>query len=287
MASATTSAAKVESPKSAATSATAEPALASASAAPPADFDAIPWENEAIVGAGAARKDTRNPLGENVFLAYAGWHVSLEAAKAWAAELYRTSLRARGVRWVYAVRGPKDPMYKGHEIGTKTIASSLIDAVTPATKFVLVVAHSSGAFVANEILAELAHGGDPADETRERIVYFNLEGGSIGLDDEIVDRLRRVYFVGAIDPLIGTVSPSDDEMRAAAAQWPQAGGYMQHVANGSGCRRGATWCVHMTLVTTKPHDPGDAKEIDFADFHGRSVEHGYLEEKAKDAQIDP
>jgi len=266
----------------------AEPAVASAAPPPPPpEIEAIPWEIGEIVGSGAARKDTKNPLGDNVFLAYAGWHVSLDAAKAWATELYRTSLRARGVRWVWAVQGPKDPMYKGHEIGTKAIAASLVGEVRPSTKFVLVVAHSSGAFVANELLAELTHGADPTNATRERVVYFNLEGGAQGLDDAIVDRLRRVYFVGAIDPLIDTTSPSDDDMRAAGEQWADAGGYLQHVAKGSGCRRGATWCVHMTLVTTRPHDPNDAKEIDFSDFRGRAVEHAYLDEEAKDAQLDP
>jgi hypothetical protein len=44
--------------------------------------------------------------------------------------------------------------------------------------------------------------------------------------------------------------------------------------------------MHMTLVTSRPHDPGDAKEIDFADFEGRAVTSAYIEKKAAEAGMD-
>src|SRR5262249_17076068 len=88
------------------------------------------------------------------------------------------------------------------------------------------------------------------------------------------------------DPAIGTASHEDGDMKAAGATYAGAGGYFRHDARGSGCKKGATWCVHMTLVTNKPHDPGDAKEIDFADFEGREVTHAYLDAKASEAGVE-
>jgi hypothetical protein len=259
------------------------PAPTPAPAAAPA-IDTLPWELGD--GNGVARKDTRID-GDNVFVAYAGWRVSLASAEAWASALWEKSLKARGVRWIWAVQGPAEPMYVHHEIGNALLASALARTVTSETKFVLVVAHSSGAYVANELFAKLAHGADPNDATRERIVYFNLDGGDAGLDGAIVDRLKRAYFVGAFDAAIATASHEDGDMKAAGATYAGAGGYFRHDARGSGCKKGATWCVHMTLVTNKPHDPGDAKEIDFADFAGREVTHAYLDAKAGEAGLDP
>ena len=247
-------------------------------------MNALPWESGD--GNGIARKDTQTS-GHNIFVAYAGWRVSLASAEAWATALWEKSLKSRGVRWIWAVQGPAEPMYVHKEIGNAKLAAALTAAVTDDTKFVLVVAHSSGAYVANELFGKLAHGADPNDATRERIVYFNLDGGDVGLDGAIVDRLKRAYFVGAFDPLISTASHEDDDMRSAGATYADAGGYFRHDARGSGCKKGATWCVHMTLVTNKPHDPGDAKEIDFADFEGREVTHAYLDAKAREAGLDP
>lgn len=261
-------------------------AIASASvalsAAPPPDLDALPWTS---VGDGVSAKDTQNQ-GENVFVAFAGWHVSLASAQKWASALHRASLARRGVRWIFAARGPADPMYRGREIANAKLAAAMVPLVTEKTKFVLVVAHSSGAYVANDLFARLTHGADPTDATRERVVYFDLDGGDLGLDAAIVDRLRRAYFVGAFDPITATASHEDDDMRAAGATYGSAGGYVRHDANGSGCKKGATWCVHMTLVTTHPHDPSDAKEIDFADFEGRDVARAWLEAKANDAGLE-
>mgnify|MGYP000685722501 CR=1 FL=1 len=144
-----------------------------------------------------------------------------------------------------------------------------MSVVSPKTKFIVGVAHSSGALVANELFARLAHGADPHETTRGRIVYFDLDGEKGGLDSAIVERLRRAYFVGAYDATIATASHEDEKMRRAAKLYPNAGGYIRQPADGSGCERGAAWCMHMTLVTKKPHDPRKAKEIDFRDFRGR------------------
>jgi hypothetical protein len=67
--------------------------------------DEIAWS---IVGTGVSFEDTRNPNGENAFVAFAGYGVSDDAARSWVEAMYDASLRARGVRERRHVRPPGD-----------------------------------------------------------------------------------------------------------------------------------------------------------------------------------
>jgi hypothetical protein len=217
---------------------------------PEIDIDAIPWDSGPSVGFGVSTKDTGNPLGTNAFIAYAGYDVDLAAAQAWATALYRATLRARGVRWVWAVQGPNNPAYSNLEIGNSKIVAALLPKVGPSTRFVLAVGHSSGSFVAHELLGQLEGGLDPNGVTANRVVYFDLDGGQSGLSGPIVGRLKRAYFAASRDG--ATWSPNAQAMKSLGATYAGAGGYYENDASGSGCNAGATWCVHVTLITTKP-----------------------------------
>ena len=255
-------------------------------APPEKDIDTIPWQTGGSVGFGVASKDTGNPRGESAFIAYAGYNVSLGSAEAWATALYRATLKDRGVRWVWAVQGPADPSYSGAEIGNSKIIAALLPHVSTATKFILAVGHSSGSFVAHELLGQLAGGHDPGGVTDKRVVYFDLDGGTTGLSTTIVDRLRRAYFVGSLDGPTGTFSPNHGDMEGAGATYAAAGGYWQNDAAGSGCNAGAKWCVHVTLITTRPHDPTNADPLrDYSDFAGRPVCTSYLDAKGAEAGL--
>ena len=249
--------------------------------------DSIPWETGTDVGYGVARKDTLNPLGENAFIAYGGYGVTLAAAEAWATELFKASLHDRGVRWIWAVQGPADVGYSGKEIGNSKIVAALLPKVSSSTKFVLAAAHSSGHYVAAELLGQLQSGLDPTDVTKGKVVYFDLDGGTSGLSAAIVDRLKRAYFVGSYDPTIDTYSPNHSAMQSGGATYASAGGYYQNDATGSGCDAGAVWCVHVTVITTKPHDPtGMDLTPDYSDFtSGRSVVHTFIDAKAAEAGL--
>ncbi len=251
----------------------------------PPDIDAIAWETGEDVGFGVARKDTENPLGESAFIGYAGYAIGSEAARTWVTALYRAALRDRGVRYVYAVQGPAQPGYDSAEIGNSKIAAALGEQLSAETGFVLMVGHSSGSFVAHELLRQLEGGLDPSGATAGRVVYFNLDGGLGGLTQPAVDRLRRGYFVGALDGDSGTASPNRGDMMNGGAIYGAAGGYWELDASGSGCAPGATWCVHMTPITTLPHDPGDGSEIDYADFEGRPVTHSFIDAKIDEAGL--
>lgn len=259
-----------------------------APAPPPPDAGAIPWETGTSVGYGVAFKDTKNPGGESVFVGYAGYQVTLASAEAWVEALYGASLAARGVRYIWAVQGPNDPSYSNLEIGNSKIVAAMLPRVGAQTKFVLVAGHSSGSFVAHELLGQLAGGLDPQAVTAGRVVYFDLDGGESGLTAASVARLRKAYFVGSRDGATGTDSPNLSTMQAAGATYASAGGYWQNDASSSGCDAGAAWCVHVTLITTRPHDPttGDPL-LDYADFAGRPVCHSWIDAKASAAGLGP
>lgn len=224
------------------------------------DFAAIPWDSP---GYGVFHRDARNPRGGDVFIAYAGYNIDAAAAQAWAARLYTDALRARGVRHVYAVQGPRDPGYDALEIGNSRLAADLLPRVSSDTR-ILVAAHSSGAFVAHELLGQLyARGLDPAGITRGRVSYWDLDGGSAGLTPAIVSSLRHAWFVWA--STLGVASPNAGTMRAAGTTYAAAGGALPIVADASGCR--VAWCVHMVLINEHPRDPDHiGTGTDYASF---------------------
>lgn len=263
----------------------AAPSPAAASAP---TFDTT-WSTGPDVGTGVAMKDTGNPRGDNVFIGYAGYSVSIEDAEAWVDALYDAWLRDRGVRYVWAVRGPDDSHYEHKEIGNTKIGARL-RTIAPAASFVLVAAHSSGSCVAHELFKQLAEGRDPEGVTAGKIVYFNLDGIEKGLATEYVARLRRAYFVGAVDRATRTASPNDRDMRRTAEQYASAapGGYLEHDARDAKCASGGIWCLHVSLVTNAPHDTRAARaHLDYTDFAGAGVATSFFEAKAKEAGLVP
>jgi hypothetical protein len=186
---------------------------------------------------------------------------------------------------VYAVQGPQDPSYSQLEIGNSKIVASMLGRIGAGTEFVLVAGHSSGSFVAHELLGQLAGGFDPGNVTAGMVVYFDLDGGQSGLSQPIVDRLRKAYFVAALDGATGTYSPNHDSMLSAGATYAAAGGYLEHDASASACNPGAAWCVHVTPITTTPHDPSNGGPADYADFSTSPVTHTWLDAKAAEAGL--
>jgi hypothetical protein len=216
--------------------------------------------------------------GPAVFVAYGGYGARDAWVRAWASELSRARLSELGVGHLYAVRGPSDPGYRGRELGNRALADHLARGAARDAPFVLVAAHSSGAFVAHELLGELRRGGLDADGAiRAKTVYANLDGGGSGLDASLVRSLRRVAFVYAVDPTLAAGrSANADAAESLAAAYGSAP--VRLVVARSGCRSGARWCLHDLLVTTRPHDP-DRYDLanDYTRFDGRPVQTGWVE----------
>jgi hypothetical protein len=238
------------------------------------DPNSIPWKTGANVGYGVASKDAQNPLGNSMMIAYAGYDVSLASAEAWATALYEAALAKRGVRHIWAVQGPADPSYSQKEIGNSKIAATMIPMVDQDTHFVFVVGHSSGSFVAHELLDQLASGADPNGVTKNLVVYFDLDGGG-GFTQGAIDRVKKAFFVGSHDG--ATLSPNHADMSYLGGLYASKGGFYDNDASKSGCNAGAEWCVHVTLINTKPHDPSNADPLkDYSDFSGRPVCTSYV-----------
>ncbi len=238
------------------------------------DPNSIPWQTGANVGYGVASKDTQNPLGNSMMIAYAGYDVSLASAEAWATALYEAALEKRGVRHIWAVQGPADPSYSQQEIGNSKIAAAMIPMVDQGTQLVFVAGHSSGSFVAHELLDQLASGADPDGVTKDLVTYFDLDGGG-GFTQAAIDRVKKAFFVGSHDG--ATLSPNHADMSYLGNLYASKGGFYDNDASASGCNAGAEWCVHVTLITTKPHDPTNADPLhDYSDFTGRPVCTSYI-----------
>jgi hypothetical protein len=248
-------------------------------------FDDLSWSTGPEIGTGVAMKDTGDPRATSVFIGYAGYDVSLADAEAWVTALYDAWLRDRGVRYVWAVRGPDDSHYEHRELGNTKIAAKLC-ALAPEATFVLVAAHSSGSCAAHELFKQLDEGYDPDATTAGKIVYFNLDGIDKGLTPARVERLKRAYFVGAVDRGTRTASPNDGDMRRLAVAYPGSGGYVEHDASEAGCAVEASWCLHVSLVTRRPHDPRAARgHLDYTDFSRGGVETRFFDAKADEAGL--
>ncbi len=241
--------------------------------APPPDFASLPWQT---IGTGITFKDSHNPGGESVFIGYAGYGVTEAEAQAWMTALYTADLEQRGVRYVYAVRGPDDVEYANKEIQNTHLVAHLLPEVSTTTGFIAIAGHSSGGWVACELLQQLYDQGlDPTGATSGKTVYYDLDGVESCLDTTIVHHLRALYFVSAHTSVgAGGYSLNATFMMMGAMMF--GGKFLLYDASNSGCEPSADLCLHVTLVNTRPHDPSTGTPSDYGDFATRPVNRWYL-----------
>jgi len=252
------------------------------------DIDTIAWSTGADVGFGVASKDTGNAAGNNAALFYGGNGASLANVEGWATALYKADLKARGVRWLYAIQGPDNATYSHYEIGNSKLATMLHDKVDDKTKFILVLGHSSGSYVAHEFLGQVASKYDPDGKMDKRIAYFNLDGTDSRFTIQMAGKVNSTYWVSPKDVTKNTEGLNADDMAEGANGYPDLGSLITHDASQAGCNAGARACVNSTLVTSKPHDPAKATPTDYDDFSGgRTVTTKYLTDKATEAGLVP
>lgn len=235
---------------------------------------ATAWQ---VTGVGVNYRGTGS-AGSNVFIGYAGYGYSDAQAQAWLDALYTSTLSRLGVGHLYAVRGPADVGYARREIGNTKLIAHLLPRIDAGTKLIVVAAHSSGSYVANELFGFLHAGGkDPTGKTADKTVYFNLDGGN-GLTATDVSRLYRTFFVFARDGRTGTRSPNASAMINQATTFAPRASSLQLAGDGAGCASGGAWCLHMALITTRPHSTTGMDARDYTDFAGRPVQSAYLDQ---------
>jgi hypothetical protein len=248
-------------------------------APPEPPFDSLPWQT---IGTGVAFKDSMNPRGESVFIGYAGYGVTEAESETWMTALYEATLKDRGVRYVYAVRGPDDVEYVHKEIQNTHLVAHLLPEVSSATHFIAIAGHSSGGWVACELLQQLYDQGlDPAGKTSGKTVYYDLDGVESCLDTTIEHHLRGLFFVSAhTNAGGGGFSLNSMYMMAGAMMFGAP--FKLYDASQSGCQATAPLCLHVSLVNTKPHDPSTGTPSDYGDFTNRPVNHWYLDTTSSD-----
>ncbi len=213
--------------------------------------------------------------GHAILIAYGGYSAKLAYSAAWATELVDAKLGAGGVGHVYAVKGPQDASYSAKEIANSKLRAHL--ATLPADAPIYIVAHSSGSFVAHELLEQLASAGDTA--VLGRIAYANLDGGSSGLTRGIVAALDKITFVYAQDPSLSSgLSQNASSAIAMGMTYAMYGTSQKVVVPMTGCANGAGWCLHDVLITHRPHNPQSYNlALDYTDFVNRPVTTEYLD----------
>lgn len=221
----------------------------------PAGNDDIGQASYATLGLGVGYKDIGQ--GTNALLVYGGYSARDVYVQRWADELARVKGAELGIRHVYAVRGPNQAGYGNREIAnSKLVAHLAADGRADNASSIIVIAHSSGAFVAAELLAQLKarRGGISADAIG-KVSLFNLDGG--GVDGGTLRMTKNAYFVYACDNNLGRCSHNADAMKSLGSTYRSLGGAIKVDASGSGCARssGGLWCLHDTLINTKPHNP--------------------------------
>jgi len=212
---------------------------------------------------GVAHKAVPNPNGGDVFIAYGGYTAKLEHTQAWAEELFRARLGGLGIEHIYAVQGPNTPGYTNKEIANSKLIQHLL-GYGANVETILIAAHSSGAYVAHELLSQLVGGSDPAGLSAGKIDYFNLDGDGVGFDAEERAYTRSDFFVYAQ----GAPGVGDSANAATMQLLAQTPDELIIVdASDSGCDPGAMWCLHDALITKKPSNPaGYDLEVDYQGF---------------------
>ena len=215
--------------------------------------------------------------GENIAVVYGGYTATDAESQAWITALVSAKLAALHVGQIYAVRGPKDADYSSREIGNSTLAARL--ATQTAASSIVVVAHSSGGFVADELFTFAS------TTVLGKVTYFNLDGGSYAMNSAMVAKMHGVYICDAHDPAAGNSenTSSDQNLHSSLA-----GSSLFTVdATGSGCNVGAGWCLHDTLITSLPHNPANYDlALDYTDFTGdHHVVVSYLAQAVADGKL--
>lgn len=93
-----------------------------------------------------------------------------------------------GIRHAYSVKGPRTTTYSGLEIENSKLLSHLYSLVSASSttkpRLIVIIAHSSGSYVADELFTQLFNRiyNNPNDPVyaalKKRIVYYNLDGAT-------------------------------------------------------------------------------------------------------------
>jgi hypothetical protein len=215
------------------------------------------------IGNGIQYTVTENKKGNDILVAIGGWKAKQEWVNKWCSELYKSNLNELGIQHIFSVKGPDEVCNRNKEINIKSLAD-YIKNIIYATYYinkVIIVAHSSGSFVANELLNLLYGKSGIAKDSFyvNKVYYFNLDGGIGGndcgesLESEVLNSIVKVYAVAAYDSLSGMYSSNYETMKELSEKYGDKSELIVVDVTNSGCND--KWCLHDALIISKPHNP--------------------------------
>lgn len=215
------------------------------------------------IASGVQYAYTDNQNGNNLFVVIGGWKARQEWVNHWCEELYNQEIKLFGVKHLFSVEGPEDVCFNRKEIDLNKLAE-YIKNIIYATYFVdkvIIVAHSSGSLVANELLNILYGKTGIAKDSfyLNKVHYFNLDGGIGGdncgesLESETINSIAKIYAVAAYDSVSKMYSSNYKTMKQLSEKFGDKSELIIVDATNSGCTD--KWCLHDALIIDKPHNP--------------------------------
>ena len=238
--------------------------------------------------------------GKNVLITMGGMGAKLKWVQKWTEELYKARLKEFNIGMIIVVKGPVEEYYDSREIEIKEMTKRFVTAYQQyGFNETYLIVHSSGVFPAHQMFDFLYIGGDdpttkkmnarkleildPKGITKNRITYIMLDG-ELGipkgytLKEKMVENLKKIYSFYAVDAETGTRSGMAHEAIKVKYAFQTKTTLYKYIAKNSGCKPDAKWCVHETLITTRPHNPARydlEKDYQFFDST-RKVVTGYM-----------
>lgn len=237
---------------------------------------------------------------KNVLITIGGMGAKLKWVQKWTEELYKSKLNEFNIGLIIVVKGPVEEFYDSREIDIKEMTKRFVAAYKEYDlNETFLIVHSSGVFPAHQMFDYLYLGGDdpvtkkmnmrkleildPEGITKNKINYIMLDGElgipkGYSLVDGMVKNLKKVYSFYAVDAQTGTESGMAHEAKKVKEKFKEKTILHEYKAENSGCNTGAKWCVHETLITTRPYNPAKYDlERDYQIFNStRKVVTGYM-----------
>ncbi|MBK7866503.1 MAG: hypothetical protein IPJ75_05665 [Ignavibacteriales bacterium] len=238
--------------------------------------------------------------GKNVLITMGGMGAKLKWVEKWTEELYKSKLMEFNIGLIIVVKGPVEEFYDSREIDIKEMTKRFVAAYQEYDlNETFLIVHSSGVFPAHQMFDYLYLGGDdpitkkmnmrkleildPEGITKNKINYIMLDGElgipkGYSLVEGMVKNLKQIYSFYAVDAQTGTESGMAHEAKKVKTEFDDKTKLYKYIAKNSGCNPGAKWCVHETLITTRPHNPAKYDlEKDYQIFDStRKVVTGYM-----------
>jgi hypothetical protein len=238
---------------------------------------------------------TNNQSGNDIAIIIGGWQAKQEWVNKWSEELFKAKLKDLGVQHLISVKGPDEVCFKSKDIDIKTLAE-FVKNIIYATYFidkVIIIAHSSGSFVAHDLLNMMYGTNGIAKDSFyvNKTYYFNLDGGiggsdcGIAIDTSVINHINKVYAVAVYDSASNLYSANYETMKKLGELYVSKSELILIESKGSDCK--SKWCLHDVLIINKPHNPEKYDlEKDYQMFEDkRNVVTKYLEVLSK-SEVD-